>query len=55
MVRLDVDKMARALLDAITGPLLLDDSQVVILVADKVWSPDGIEATTVTVTALNEA
>ena len=51
-VRADVDKLCRALLDAITGPLLLDDSQVVILVADKIWSLDGVESTSATITML---
>lgn len=33
--RPDIDKLARAVLDAITGPVLIDDSQVVALYADK--------------------
>ena len=46
--RVDVDKLARALLDAITGPVVLDDSQVVILTAAKHWSADGTESTSAT-------
>lgn len=51
-VRADVDKLSRALLDAITGPVVLDDSQVVILIAQKRWSLDGQESTSVTVAIL---
>lgn len=52
-IRADVDKMARALCDAITGPLLVDDSQVVILAVRKDWSDDGFEWAAVTVTMLS--
>lgn len=38
--RLDVDKLARALLDGLTGVAIDDDSQVVSLWADKDWD-DG--------------
>ena len=50
--RVDVDKLCRALLDAITGPAILDDSQVVILTAAKHWSADGTESTSATIAAL---
>jgi Holliday junction resolvase RusA-like endonuclease len=52
-VRADVDKLCRALLDAITGPVVLDDSQVTVLIAQKRWSCDGTESTSATVTALH--
>lgn len=39
--RLDVDKLARALLDGLTGVVFDDDSQVVRLVAQKAWDDDG--------------
>lgn len=35
--RLDIDKTARALLDALTGVAIDDDSQVVELMVNKVW------------------
>lgn len=34
----DLDKFVRAALDAITGPVLVDDSQIVSLTARKVWA-----------------
>lgn len=40
----DVDKLARAVLDALTGVLIADDSQVVGLVVSKDWGdPPGCE------------
>jgi len=36
--RADVDKLARAVLDAITGVVIADDSQVVTLSASKGWA-----------------
>lgn len=40
----DVDKLARNVLDALTGTVLVDDSQVVDLHVRKFWgSPDGDE------------
>lgn len=39
----DVDKLARAVLDSLTGTVLRDDSQVVRLVVDKDWGdPPGV-------------
>lgn len=38
--RLDVDKLARAALDALTGVVWGDDSQVVVLHAHKAWDDD---------------
>jgi Holliday junction resolvase RusA-like endonuclease len=52
LVRLDVDKMARALNDALSGPVLLDDSQIVVLIAQKRWALDGTESTSATITML---
>ena len=48
--RLDVDKLARALLDGLTGVAIDDDSQVVSLWADKGWDDEnrgwqGVEIT----------
>jgi len=37
----DIDKLSRAVLDALTGTLLLDDSQVVQLSAHKRWATTG--------------
>lgn len=51
-VRADVDKLSRALLDAITGPVCLDDAQVAVLIAQKRWALDGIESTSATITML---
>lgn len=41
ITRPDVDKLARAVLDALTGILLRDDSQVVELVASKAYAELG--------------
>ncbi len=38
--RLDVDKLARAALDALTGVAIGDDSQVVVLHAHKAWDDE---------------
>lgn len=48
--RLDIDKLARALLDALTGVCVDDDSQVTLLMAEKGWDDDargwqGVEVT----------
>lgn len=40
--RPDVDKLARAVLDALTGIVFGDDSQVVVLVATKNWGDPGL-------------
>lgn len=49
----DVDKLARALLDAATGAAFYDDRQVVELTAIKDWAPPGEDAfTTWAITAL---
>lgn len=37
----DVDKLARAVLDALTGVIYLDDAQVARLVVDKRWADPG--------------
>jgi len=44
----DVDKLERAVLDALTGIVWADDSQVVVLNADKVYSPTPLTYVTVT-------
>lgn len=41
--RPDVDKLVRAALDAITGPVVADDSQVVSLTARKVWAERDVD------------
>lgn len=52
---LDVDKAARAILDAITGVCFIDDAQVADLIVKKRWAPPGAgPGVTVTVAALNE-
>jgi crossover junction endodeoxyribonuclease RusA len=38
--RPDIDKLARAVLDALTGVLYHDDAQVVDLHLSKIWAPD---------------
>ncbi len=43
--RLDLDKLARALLDGMTGVVYVDDKQVVRLVAAKEWGEDGASVT----------
>lgn len=43
----DVDKLERAVLDALTGVLWADDSQVVMLSADKVYAPTPMTLVTV--------
>jgi Holliday junction resolvase RusA-like endonuclease len=37
----DIDKLCRAVLDALTGRAYKDDAQVIALTAMKVWSYDG--------------
>lgn len=53
--RPDVDKLARAVLDAITGTVLVDDSQVVSLTANKrlaeLDEPTGVSVSVVSVPA----
>lgn len=45
--RPDVDKLSRAILDALTGIAYRDDSQVVSLAASKQWGEsDGVEIST---------
>lgn len=39
----DVDKLARAVLDSLTGPIFVDDGQVLGLVVQKDYAPDGTE------------
>ncbi len=43
--RLDVDKLIRALLDALTGIVYRDDAQVVEVVARKMWGKAGVRVT----------
>jgi hypothetical protein len=40
-VRPDLDKLVRAVLDALTGPVLADDGQVVLLSAGKFYPGDS--------------
>jgi Holliday junction resolvase RusA-like endonuclease len=40
-VKPDVDKLARAVLDALTGIVYVDDAQVVTLTASKIYRPSG--------------
>jgi Holliday junction resolvase RusA-like endonuclease len=40
----DVDKFVRAVLDAITGPIVDDDARIVRIVAEKVYVDDVAEA-----------
>lgn len=47
-VKPDVDKLTRAVLDALTGVVWADDAQVVVLNADKVYSPSPLTYVTVT-------
>ena len=53
--RPDVDKLARAVLDALTGVVFADDGQVASLDASKQFSDPGAPGATVTVTVLEEA
>jgi Holliday junction resolvase RusA-like endonuclease len=49
----DIDKLVRAVLDAITGPCFSDDAQVCRLLVRKDWASDsGETATEVTVSPL---
>ena len=41
--RPDLDKLVRAILDAITGVVIVDDSQVVEIRAEKYWSQEDGE------------
>mgnify|MGYP000390831330 FL=1 len=45
--RLDVDKLARALLDGLTGIVYVDDKQVARLHARKEWGPAGVSVVAV--------
>jgi crossover junction endodeoxyribonuclease RusA len=45
----DTDKLARAVMDALTGVTYADDSQVVLLVSEKVVEPLFTEGVTITV------
>lgn len=42
VVRPDIDKLTRAVLDAVTGKFFNDDSQVIELHVQKWWSDDGV-------------
>lgn len=42
--RPDLDKLVRAALDALTGPLFADDAQVIALVAAKLYPGEGLGA-----------
>ena len=48
----DIDKLARAVLDALTGAAFRDDAQVVGLTLSKVWADHSDAATTVAVVPL---
>ena len=39
----DVDKLARAVLDALSGIAIRDDAQVVRLLAEKMWGEPGVD------------
>jgi len=39
--RPDLDKLVRAAMDALTGTIVMDDSQVTVLIAKKVWETNG--------------
>lgn len=41
VARPDIDKLARAVLDGLTGPIVRDDSQIVVLVVDKELCREG--------------
>ena len=41
IIRPDIDKLARAVLDALTGIIYKNDSQVIRLECNKTWSKDG--------------
>jgi crossover junction endodeoxyribonuclease RusA len=49
VVRPDIDKLTRAVLDGVTGQFFNDDSQVVGLHVEKWWSDDGVTGCTVRV------
>jgi Holliday junction resolvase RusA-like endonuclease len=49
----DIDKLARAVLDALTGPCFKDDAQVCGLVVSKLWAASGETATAVAVSPLS--
>lgn len=49
-VKPDIDKLQRAILDALTGVAFLDDAQVVSSLADKVY--DGLESASILVEAM---
>lgn len=51
---LDIDKAARAVLDALTGVCFLDDAQVCRLVVTKDWATDGRPGVQITVSELGE-
>lgn len=48
----DIDKAARAILDALTGICYRDDSQVAVLYAVKLWADDGRAYAHITVKSL---
>lgn len=54
--RLDVDKLSRALLDALTGVAFDDDSQVAALWADKQWDDEdrGWQGVDVTISEIGD-
>jgi Holliday junction resolvase RusA-like endonuclease len=39
----DIDKIPRAVLDALTGIVYVDDKNAVGLVSSKVWGPEGVD------------
>jgi len=46
-VKPDIDKLTRALLDALTGRAYVDDSQVVWIDVRKVYGPPGVDVTVI--------
>lgn len=48
----DVDKLARAVLDSLTGKLFDDDSRIPILVVQKEWCDRGREGVAISIRAL---
>lgn len=50
-VKPDIDKLARATLDSLTGSIFDDDSRIVALAVTKVWAEPGNEGATITVEA----
>lgn len=52
--RPDIDKLQRAVLDALTGVAYRDDGQVAMIIAEKAWRADGRTGVSVVVTPMGE-